>query len=353
MAETPQSIAKREGLSGEFAAVQQLRQRRGLAVPTAVLSLPPHLRLPDPMKQLELIESFVVDLPEDDEVIARIAWNLWGDDVISQTHREDFVNLGYLERCRKALEEVSQYTDEGSVRRHVDRIALQLTVFLNSRLQHTSRSVVSVTRSPSAYKDLILRAERDAGEIWRIPKRVSVIFKGIDTVRAIAVKRFGLGSPNIAHYVEEHQSRQEQAFAALRAGTLRLREIYSRLELEQYLSSRTHGPDVVLDNVELSQTVTSWLSALREFDCYDVAITEDPVPFKYQIVDGSMMIIHEAIGKADSFRLNAIAIQSPEVVKEFVEDFELIWERTSPTMRDKATVISLVAELAQENGVRL
>ena len=348
MRETPQQVAERTGLSADFQAVQRLRTGVGLAKASKILTLPKHLQAATLDAQLLLIDRFIASLSDDDGKLARIVWNRWNDD---DPERKNFIALNYTARCRKAAGPQSKHDGERAIRGECDQQALDLLLYLRQQLKVADGSArVTVTRSPAAYKDLILAEERDASNILRIPKRISVIFKTMEVVQLIAERRFGRSSPNVNHYVEEHRIRQRQAFDVLDAGALHLREIYSTKELAEYVSSGPHGVGVSLKRQEIIATVDAWLSALERFECYDVALSDDPLPFKYQIVDDRAVVMHEAIGKADSHRLNAISIADADAVRQFAEDFELIWERADPDKRDKNNVIEFVQNLIEEEG---
>jgi hypothetical protein len=200
---------------------------------------------------------------------------------------------------------------------------------------------VATTSSPKLYRERIVPAEAGAQTIERIPKRLSVVFKGEETVRAIAEQRFGSGSPSVKHYVDEHRERRAEFFAALRRGMV-CREIYNEQELVEYVRSGAHGSSVVLDRSEVSDTVLRWRQAIELYDDYIVALTADPIPFKYELIDGRLVSLHEAIGVSDLHRLNAIFVEGRSVGESFLSDFETIWERVPPDRRSKAALLSFI-----------
>jgi hypothetical protein len=148
---------------------------------------------------------------------------------------------------------------------------------------------VKTSSSPLQYSEVILPAESGASRIERLPKRLSIVFKGPDTVKSIAEGRFGYGSSSVDHYIAEHSQRRVEFFAALARG-MRCREIYNRNELIEYISSRRHGT-VILSKAEIIDTLNRWRHAVAHEPYYFVAVSDDPLPFKYELVDGRLTIL--------------------------------------------------------------
>lgn len=226
-----------------------------------------------------------------------------------------------------------------AVRRFVDEVQARVE-------DRKMPAEIRTATSPAEYKTIIIAAEASALRIDRIPKRIFVVFKDEATTATIAATRFGAGSPSVAHYLEEHRQRKAQFFSALGRGMI-CREVYSRSDLKQYVTQRRHGsvelpPDLILRSLRL------WQQAIQLHENYLVAITDDPVPFKYEIVDQRTVIMHEAVEVSTLHRLNAIVINGKAASRRFVDDFELIWERVSPAMRDKSAIVEWVErELCQ------
>ena len=221
-------------------------------------------------------------------------------------------------------------------------------------------SRVATSSSPKTYRERIVPAESGANSIDRIPKRLSVVFKGEATVRSIAEQRFGSGSPSVEPYVQEHHDRRQEFFGALGRGMV-CREIYNENELLWYVRSRLHSASVMLNRPEIADTVHRWRQAIEIHPNYLVALTTDPVPFKYELIDGKLMSLHEAIGVADSHRLNAIFIEGRSVGEAFLADFNAIWERVPPSRRSKTEILKFVdsklvpllqepEEIGEDNG---
>ncbi|WNM35370.1 hypothetical protein RKE30_35915 [Streptomyces sp. Li-HN-5-11] len=229
------------------------------------------------------------------------------------------------------------------VRRLADVILATAEEAFSWAHQPEAAAKVFTTSSPGAYRSRIVPAEAGAAVVDRIPKRLSVMFKGEATVRSIAQQRFGDGSPSVAEYVEEHEARRREFFGALARG-MRCREIYNQAELISYVTSRRHSRSVLLASGEMRDTVERWRQAIAMYDNYKVAITTDPLPFKYELVDGKLVVMHEAIGVGDLQRLNAIFVQSARIGRDFSADFEIIWERSPPDRRSRAGLLRFIDE---------
>jgi hypothetical protein len=81
---------------------------------------------------------------------------------------------------------------------------------------------------------------------------------------------------------------------------------------------------------------------MRRNEGYLVALTDQPTPLKYQIIDHRVVVFHEAIGRNDGQRLNALFVESELAANEFLSDFDLLWDGTSQTDRDKNQIMRLV-----------
>lgn len=202
---------------------------------------------------------------------------------------------------------------------------------------------VFVSRSPKDYRELIVPAEHRATTLDRIPKRLSVVFKGTQTIRSIAVQRFGEGSTNVQHYLDEHEERTREFFASLRNGMI-CREIYSKQELKEYLRTGNHGSGTKIAKPDRLDNLSRWTNTIKLYPQYSVALTNEKLPFKYQVIDSKIVVMHEAIGKNDRGRLNAVAISSESVAEGFLSDFDLIWDRVPPIDRDPDLVIKWIQE---------
>lgn len=207
---------------------------------------------------------------------------------------------------------------------------------------------ITTCASPFAYQELIVTAERTASEISRIPKRISVLFKGDDLIKHIARNRFGTGNEELADpYVNEHICRREIFFEALNKGQLHCREIYNTNELEKYFGVREHSGNQTISIGHLKEMLERWKNTILTYpENYVVGLTEDPVPFKYQVVDKDLVILHEAVGTTDLYRLNAISFEGRAVADQFHKDFNTIWSKIPKAGRDPESVSKWISDHA-------
>ncbi len=98
--------------------------------------------------------------------------------------------------------------------------------------------------SVAEYREAIVQAETEGHEFAYIQWRISPFFKPDDTIGYIAEKRFGEGDPNVDEYFNEHTTRRQVFYQALRGGAI-FRELYPRDRLLRYvrpvLMQRTSG----------------------------------------------------------------------------------------------------------------
>jgi hypothetical protein len=208
--------------------------------------------------------------------------------------------------------------------------------------QNLTEPVVTVCMSSAQYATAILSIEREAKRVDRMTKRISAVFKDPAEVEAIAARRFGPGSRAAEAYRWEHSERHRIFMENLAGRGTICREVYQIDELRRYFTERHHGVDVVLARSLLQKTVREWLSVLAAYDNYYVGLTSDPIPIKYQICDQEKVVIHEAAGKMDGQRLNALILSDPQVVASFQSDFESAWDRIPVDMRTSKAVISFI-----------
>jgi hypothetical protein len=203
---------------------------------------------------------------------------------------------------------------------------------------------VAVCSSSAEFARVILSVERDATSVDRMTKRVSAIFKDPDAVEAIATQRFGPGSTQSSAYRDEHSERHRLFIERLAQRHLVCREIYQRQELLAYARTRVHGIGIVLDKHILRRTIETWASCIEKYDGYHVALTEDPIPLKYQIFNSKTVVLHEAAGSLDGQRLNAIVIEGEAAVSAFQADFDNVWDRIPGPLRSKQSIIEFIEE---------
>jgi hypothetical protein len=201
---------------------------------------------------------------------------------------------------------------------------------------------VAVCSSSADFARVILSVEREATRVDRMTKRVSAIFKDPDAVEAIASERFGPGSTQASAYRDEHSERHRLFIERLAQRHLMCREIYQRQELLAYARTRVHGIDIVLDKHILRRTIETWASCIEKYEGYHVALTEDPIPLKYQIFNGKTVVLHEAAGSLDGQRLNAIVIEGEAALSAFQADFDNVWDRIPVPLRSKQPIIEFI-----------
>jgi hypothetical protein len=200
---------------------------------------------------------------------------------------------------------------------------------------------IRATKSPVEYKKLILPLENEAKTIDRLPKRLFVVFKSRSVIQAIAEQRYGPGSSYVNHYIEEHNERAEKFYAALGRGMI-CREIYNKSEIISYVKNRKHGSNVTLTPAQIKETVILWRDAIRYQSNYFVGLTETRLPFKYEIINGTHFIMHEAIGQNDEGRMNAFCVTGRDFCEKPMTDFEIIWNNILPLERDKKNIVKWI-----------
>jgi hypothetical protein len=249
----------------------------------------------------------------------------------------DGVNLSEISMCRgiSPLDKPSQI---------VDAVLSVLDGLFDRARKGENYSRVATSSSPKTYRERIVAAETGAQTIDRIPKRISVVFRGDNTIRSIATQRFGRGSPSFNEYIEEHRERCQEFFAGLARGMM-CREIYNERELTRYIESKMHSNWVKLKSSEIVDTVIRWRQAIDTYQNYVVALTEDPIPFKYVLINHRLVVLHEAIGVNYLHRLNAISVEGKSAGEAFLSDFEAIWERVPPERRSKTWLLDYIDEV--------
>ncbi|NBJ00314.1 hypothetical protein D3Z62_09140 [Lachnospiraceae bacterium] len=197
---------------------------------------------------------------------------------------------------------------------------------------------IRLSMSPKDYKELILKMENNSKEILLLSKRMTVMFKSELMIQEMAKKRFGEGSPHIEAYIDEHTLRKASFFSALESGC-KIYEIHNKAELEKYLKERSHVGIGQVGYEHIIQMVKNWKKTMHDYPKqYFVALTEESIPFKYELVNREWMVIHESVGAQSDQRMNALFINSKEIVKDVRKDFFSIWERTNNVDKDKSNI---------------
>ena len=225
----------------------------------------------------------------------------------------------------------------------------QLNRLLEGGLNHAV--TVRAAMSPADYKEMILTLESEAIRIDRLPKRLFVVFKSTEMVRFIAEQRYGTGSTHVTHYIEEHHERAAKFFTALGRGMV-CREIYNKSEIISYIQGRKHGRNIILTSEQMEETVVRWRDAINSQQNYMVGLTDAPLPFKYELIDGTHFVMHEAIGHSDEGRMNAFCVSGTEFCKKPISDFEIIWNSIPAESRKRKNVVNWIDKVLRENSGR-
>mgnify|MGYP000880300152 CR=1 FL=1 len=222
-------------------------------------------------------------------------------------------------------------------------VGLDLLIERIERRASDQSRIASATarQGPEAYRDLIASLERSAMKIDRIAKRIFVVFKDDDTIRTIAEQRYGEGSSYLMEYMQEHAERRRIFESAIKRGAI-FREIYSCSELISYVKSGKHGVSAILQRRHLVAMISNWIDAIRTIPNYHVALTDEPVPFHYEIVDDKHVVFHEAIGVHESTRVNSIFLDGYGTASDFRVEFDALWDRVPLERRKSEGVIAWI-----------
>lgn len=200
---------------------------------------------------------------------------------------------------------------------------------------------VLVAGSPAAYHLGMIRSERLASRIDRIPPRLSIVFKPEHVVAATAKRRYGETSVFGLQYIMEHQERRQAFFDGLANGRT-YREVYNEHELKEYFTRGSHSQDS-LDEPALAACLREWVRAIEEHQGnYSVAITEQPVPHRYAILDQDVVAFHQTVGRYADTRIGSYFISGIEAVAAWTRDFHSIWETTGPDRRSVPWILDWV-----------
>jgi hypothetical protein len=240
-------------------------------------------------------------------------------------------------------------TDKFNLASSIFLLTEQLSNLVGSDLNNAV--TVRTAMSPAQYKELVLTLEGEATRIDRLPKRIFVVFKSPEIIRSIAEQRYGIGSNHVGHYVQEHHERSAKFFSALGRGMV-CREIYNKSEVITYVQSRKHGRNVTLTNAQIEETLVRWRDAILSQPHYLVGLTDDRLPFKYELIDGTHFIMHEAIGQNDEGRMNAFCITGVEFCKKPISDFEIIWNSIPRASREPKNVAKWIEKVLREQKSR-
>jgi hypothetical protein len=199
--------------------------------------------------------------------------------------------------------------------------------------------VIEVISRADEYQRAVESAELGAERVDKTLVRLNTVFKGRDYAAEVAKQRYGANSPTYRVYVESHERRRHEFFGKLRQGTLQQRELCPLDGLVEAILSPAHPGVSQLDHQIVVKQVREVIATLRDYpDGYSLALSPERQPFRYGIYDSDLVVIHEAIGSADIYRVNSLFIREPAAVKVFQDDFDLLWERTPLELRENEAV---------------
>ena len=247
-----------------------------------------------------------------------------------------------------------------------------LSLYLRYKLYITAKTVLHQTNadcsagaiafnSNKAYNDTINPLEENAKEIISLTKRINIVFKPDELIKEMAEQRFGKTSfersekNNYKVYVNAHKKRKQAFYSYLAAGKTYY-EIYCGEELENYVETFYHNGTHDLNRKYLSELISNWLKAIREYDNYNVIICckeGAAIPLKYKIYDRKYVVMHDSVGKHPQNRVNSFMITDGDAVSKFVLDFETIWNLADYQNQSKESIcqwiqVNLVEKYLQE-----
>jgi hypothetical protein len=203
---------------------------------------------------------------------------------------------------------------------------------------------VKTTFSSGDYHKLVVKAEQVAKDLCYIQFRVAPYFLSTEAIRHMAKLRFGEGNDDGDKYVEAQDARQKAFFRLMSSGA-RIREIYARDRLIQYVMTGTHQTNLwPLPPAMIIQLLNNWRRAVISNPNYFVAISDENVPFKYHVIDRHKVVIHEPIGRGDKNRLNALIIDDSRTAEMVAKDFEYVWSLVDTRWRDREHVGQWIEE---------
>ena len=211
-----------------------------------------------------------------------------------------------------------------------------------------------VTRSDE-YNAKVALLEQRASRVDKTIHRLNTVFKPEELAVTVAEQRYGPQSEMGASYIAAHASRRAAFFEKLRSGALHHREICSKSLLETWISNPKHTGVDVIPRPLIYQQIRSVIDTLHRFPRnYSLALSDALHPFLYAVFDNDVVVVHEAIGRMDIHRVNAIFIRQSDAVSAFSSEFELLWQSIPVSERDNTAVAAwleeTVARTSREEG---
>ena len=199
-------------------------------------------------------------------------------------------------------------------------------VYLRHKAKNRDRKpVLTMSCSPNEYQDILINSEKGANTIRLMPKRLSVMFKSQEMIEYIAESRYGRESEYFKVYVDIHDERKKSFHDAL-IGNTKIYELHNKNELIKYIKNRKHAGVDEVQKKYLLEMINEWKRIISTYhESYHVRLTDERIPFKYEIINDDRLIIHEVVGMKAKGRFNGLMIQDADSVKRVKNDFDLIW----------------------------
>jgi hypothetical protein len=230
----------------------------------------------------------------------------------------------------------------------------QVAYLLYKRRAHTQPpdgelQVRAITRADQ-YNAAIEELEAPAHRVVKTLQRFNTVFKDEELSREVARQRYGDGSPLYRTYVSTHGRRRQEFFLKLENGKLHHREILSLVGIREWLREPVHPAALALRRELIVRQVRNVIDTLHRFPHnYGLALSEEEHPFRYAVIDGRTVVLHEAIGATDMHRVNSLFITEESTVTAFEEEFELVWQRIDESLRSNSTVALKLEELLEQS----
>jgi hypothetical protein len=207
---------------------------------------------------------------------------------------------------------------------------------------------VSVTARPDEYDCAVAEIEVAAHDVLKTLQRLNTVFKSEEFAGLVARERYGHASEMRRAYVAAHRARRRAFFDKLNDGELRHREICSLRAIEAAVLAPQHPGVEMVPREMLVDQVRSVVDTLRRFpEGYSLGLSEAHLPLRYAVFDANIVVIHEAIGPADIYRINSLFIREPDAVLMFRDEFEFVWEQIPRDHRENDAVAEVLESMLE------
>jgi hypothetical protein len=219
----------------------------------------------------------------------------------------------------------------------------------SSDSRDASHSTVEVVTQPEEYHRAVDRLERDAREVEKVLRRLNTVFKTEEYAQVVAKARYGENSPLYTAYVETHRVRRRAFQDKLQSGKLVHREICSLNVVRNILLTPDHPGVNWLPQSLAEAQVQEVIQTLRLYPHgYSLGLSAIDHPFRYAVYDQRTVVIHEAVGSADVYRVNSIFMHGGTAVKAFRDEFNMLWEQMPLDCRENGAVADRLEALLTE-----